>query len=201
MTKNHVYFDANATTPLAADVISAMQHVIATVYGNPSSEHWAGETAWQFINVARGRVANLLACDESEIVFTSGGTEANNHALKGVFFSCKESRPHSIVSQVEHPSIHKTCHFLQKLGARISQVPVDRFGLVDADDIREAITSQTVFVSVMHSNNEVGAIQPISEIAAVARERGVLFHTDAAQSVGNSFRVMLLSQQSPLATG
>lgn len=182
-----IYLDCNATTPIAPEVAAAMQPYLAEGYGNPSSLHWAGLPARDAVERARSQVAALLACDATEIVFTSGGTEANNHAIKGAFFSTRSRanfRPHVITTQVEHPAVLEPCRFLEKLGADVSRLPVDRFGTVDPDDVRKAIRPETVLVSVMHANNEVGTIQPIGEIARIAREHGVLCHTDAAQSVG-----------------
>jgi cysteine desulfurase len=130
-------------------------------------------------------MAALLRCAPGEVVFTSGGTEANNAALAGVFYSQRRERtPHFIVSSIEHPAIAKAAEFLERQGAEITRVPVDRFGLVDPDSVRQAIRPNTVLISIMHANNEVGTIQPICEIAAIARERGILVHTDAAQTVG-----------------
>ncbi len=183
-----IYLDYNATTPLAPEVAATMLPFLAEAYGNPSSLHWAGLPARDAVERARSQVAALLACDATEIVFTSGGTEANNHAIKGVFFSkkksWKESRPHIITSQVEHPAVLKPCRFLEELGADVTRLPVDRFGMVDPDDVRRAIRPETRLVSIMHANNEVGTIQPVEEIARIAREEGILCHTDAAQSVG-----------------
>jgi cysteine desulfurase len=182
---DRIYFDYNATTPLAAEVVAAMQAWLGEGFGNPSSHHWAGQRAREAVECSRSQVAKLLRCDASEIVFTSGGTEANNAALVGTFFSRHgKPTPHFIVSSVEHPSINKTCAFLERLGAVVTRVRVDRHGLIDPDDIRSAIQPATVLVSVMHANNEVGTLQPIGQIATIARERGVLMHTDAAQSVG-----------------
>ena len=182
---DRIYFDYNATTPLAPEVALAMRPLMEGEFGNASSSHWAGQRARDAVENARSQVATLLHCESSEIVFTSGGTEANNSALAGVFFRQQaKSRPHFIISSVEHPSVAKTCDFLEQLGAEITRVPVDRFGTVDPAEIRRAIHSSTVLISVMHANNEVGTIQPIKAIAAIARECNVLMHTDAAQSVG-----------------
>lgn len=179
-----VYLDYNASTPIAHEVIHAMQPFLAEYYGNPSSNHWAGRPAREALERAREQVSGLLGCDTAEIVFTSGGSESNNHALKGIFLANREKGCHIITTAVEHPAVLNPCLFLQKLGAEITIVPVDRYGMVDPDDIREQMTSRTILITVMHANNEVGTIQPISEIASVAREAGVLFHTDAAQSIG-----------------
>lgn len=182
---DRIYFDYNATTPLAPEVLQAMQPFLQSEFGNPSSHHWAGQRVHAALDSAREQVAALLRCQTSEVVFTSGGTEANNSALSGVFFAqTRSTRPQIAISSIEHPSITKTCEFLQRLGAVITRVPVDRCGLVDPGDVRRALTTDAVLISIMHANNEVGTLQPIREIAAVARERDVLMHTDAAQSVG-----------------
>lgn len=179
-----IYLDFNASTPIAPEVADAMRGVLAEPFGNPSSEHWAGEPAKHAIEKARAQVAGLLACKPNEIVFTSGGSEANNHALKGVFFARAKAKAHFITTQVEHPAIINPCRFLEQLGATATYLPVDGFGRVDPDDVRRAITPETILISVMHANNEVGTIQPIPDIARIAHEHDILFHTDAAQSVG-----------------
>jgi cysteine desulfurase len=179
-----IYLDYNASTPIAPEVADAMRPFLIEHYGNPSSHHWAGAPARQALEKARGQVAKLFRCSPQEIIFTSGGTEANNHAIKGVFFSLRKKGNHIITSQVEHPAVLQPCHFLKTLGAEMTYLPVDGTGMVNPDDVRKAITPRTILVSVMHANNEVGTIQPIAEIARVTRECGVLLHTDAAQSVG-----------------
>ncbi len=182
--KKRIYLDFNATTPVASEVAHQMQSALSEPFGNPSSGHWAGASARELVECARERVAALLSCKPTEIVFTSGGSEANNHALKGVFFASENPRPHIIVTQVEHPAVLSPCRFLERLGAAVTYLPVDGFGRVDPDEVRRAITPGTILVSVMHANNEVGSIQPVKDIARIAREHGVLFHTDAAQTVG-----------------
>ena len=179
-----IYLDYNASTPIALEAVEAMRPFLAEHYGNPSSNHWAGIPAREAVEEARKQVAALLGCDPAEIVFTSGGTEANNHALKGVFFANRGKGDHIITTAVEHPAILNPCHFLEKLGAQVTVLPVDRFGRVDADEVRRSITPETILITVMHANNEVGTIQPIPEISAIAREAGIFFHTDAAQSIG-----------------
>ena len=136
------------------------------------------------VEKARGQVAGLLGCDPTEVVFTSGGSESNNHAIKGVFFANRDRGDHIITTAVEHPATINPCRFLETLGAKVTVLPVDRFGMVDPDDVRKAITPKTILITVMHANNEVGTIEPIPEIAAIAREAGIPFHTDAAQTVG-----------------
>jgi cysteine desulfurase len=179
-----IYLDYNASSPIAPEVVDAMKPFLTDHYGNPSSPHWAGAPARDAVERARREVSLLLGCDPSEVVFTSGGSEANNHALKGVFFANREKGSHIITTAVEHPAILNPCRFLETLGAKVTILPVDRFGRVDPDDVSRALTAGTILISVMHANNEVGTIQPIREIARRAREAGVLFHTDAAQSVG-----------------
>lgn len=179
-----IYLDYNASTPIAPEVIAAMEPLLREAFGNPSSGHWAGAPAKAILAAARGQVASLLGCGADEVVFTSGGSEANNLALKGLFFRRKGKPSHIIATRIEHPSVLAPCRFLETLGARVTLVPVDGAGLVDPDDIRRAIGSDTFLISVMHANNEVGTIQPLAEIAKIARDHGVLFHTDAAQSLG-----------------
>ena len=183
---SRIYLDYNASTPLAPSVAAKMREVMEDAFGNPSSPHWAGAPARVHVEHARTRVAELLGCAPSEIVFTSGGSEANNFALKGVFFARAQeiASPHIITTAVEHPAIVAPCEFLARLGARITALPVDGTGCIDPDDLRRAMTPDTILVSVMHANNEVGTILPIETCSAVAREYGVAFHTDAAQSVG-----------------
>lgn len=183
-TTQRIYLDFNASTPVAPEVTAAMMAVLDTPFGNPSSDHWAGKPARDAVAKARTQVAALLGCEASEIVFTSGGSEANNHALKGAFFASRVTEPHIITTQVEHPAIINPCRFLERLGAKVDYLPVDRFGRLDPDDVRRAITPKTILISVMHANNEVGTTQPIAEIGRLARARGILFHTDAAQSAG-----------------
>ncbi len=181
---SRIYLDFNASTPLAPQVRAAMAQMLEEPYGNPSSSHWAGTPARQAVEGARAKVARLLGCKQSEVVFTSGGSEANNHALKGVFFAAGRRGAHIITTQVEHPAIINPCRFLEKLGASVTYLPVDGYGCVDPDDVRKALRPESVLVSVMHANNEVGTIQPISEISRHLRGTGILLHTDAAQSVG-----------------
>ena len=179
-----IYLDYNASTPIDPAVADAMRPFLAGHYGNPSSGHWASTGAKMALEAARGQVAALLGCDDDEIVFTSGGSEANNLALKGLFFALRDKGDHIVTTAIEHPAIIEPCRFLEWLGARATYLPVDRSGRIDPDDLRKAITPRTILVSIMHANNEVGTIQPVEECARIARERGVMFHTDAAQSAG-----------------
>jgi cysteine desulfurase len=181
---NPIYLDFNASTPVAPEVADAMRPLLESRYGNPSSTHWAGQPAHAALDAARAEVAALLACTPEEVVFTSGGSEASNLAIKGAFFAAREGANHIVTSQIEHPATIEPCRFLERLGAEVTYLPVDGTGRVNPDDVRQAITDRTVLVTIMHANNEVGTIQPIEEIARIVRERGVLMHTDASQSVG-----------------
>jgi cysteine desulfurase len=161
-----------------------MRPLLETHFGNPSSLHWAGAPAHAAVEVARRQVAELLGATPDEIVFTSGGSEANNLAIKGALFASRGRANHIVTRQIEHPATLAPCRFLERNGAEVTYLPVDGTGRVDPDHVRAAITDRTALVSIMHANNEVGTIQPIEEIARIARSRGVLMHTDAAQSVG-----------------
>jgi cysteine desulfurase len=181
-----IYLDYNATTPLSELVKAELVRLLQLDLGNPSSRHWAGAPAAEIVELSRIRIASLIGCDPTEIIFTSGGTEANNHAIKGVFFATRhlQEKPHFVISSIEHPAVTEPIQFLETLGARVTRVPVDEHGLVNPADVQRAIELETVLISVMLANNEVGTIQPIEEIATIARERQILFHTDAAQAVG-----------------
>jgi len=179
-----IYLDYNASTPIDPQVWRAMCAAGEDAYGNPSSAHWAGAPSRQLLERARQQVASILGCSPDEVVFTSGGSEANNLALKGVFFANQSRAAHIITTQVEHPSILSPCAFLERQGAKVTYLPVDRTGRVDPEDLRKAITPATILISIMHANNEVGTVQPIAACAQIAREHGIPIHTDAAQSVG-----------------
>jgi cysteine desulfurase len=180
----HIYLDYNASTPIDPAVATAMRPFLDGRFGNPSSGHWASIEAKAAIETARDQVAKLLGCHRDEVAFTSGGSEANNLALKGVYFAGRAAGAHIITTSVEHPAIIEPCKFLERQGAQVTYLPVDSFGRIDPADLLRALKPQTILVSIMHANNEVGTIQPIEECARIARERGILFHTDAAQSVG-----------------
>jgi cysteine desulfurase len=186
-----IYLDYNATTPLDPAVVEVMMPYLREHYGNPSSTHSLGKTAHHAIEEARQHVASLLGAQPEEIVFTGGGSEASNHALKGAvfaklrgFFGRWARGAHIIISAIEHPATTQPCEFLKRLGCRVTVVPVDGHGLVDPDAVGRAMQRGTTLVSIMHANNEVGTLQPIKAIAALTRPRGVLLHTDAAQSLG-----------------
>ena len=182
-----IYLDYNASTPTAPEAAAAMQPFLSHHFGNPSSGHWAGRPAREAVETARGQVAALLGCRADEVILTSGGSEANNHVIKGLVSATVASgvrTPHVITTAVEHPAVLEPCRAIEHVGARVTRLPVDGQGLVDPDDIRHAITPHTVLISVMHANNEVGTVQPVADIGRIAREHQVRFHTDAAQSVG-----------------
>ena len=179
-----IYLDYNASTPIAPSVRAIMQSLLGEAFGNPSSGHWAGRQANATLDRAREQVASLLDAAADEIVFTSGGSESNNLALKGTFFARRDKGNHIITQATEHPAVLAPLAFLEKLGATVTCLPVDGTGRVDPDAVRRAITPRTILISIMHANNETGTVQPIEAIGAIAREHGILFHSDAAQSVG-----------------
>ncbi len=179
-----IYLDHNATTPVDPRVLAEMQPYFSTVFGNPSSIHAFGREAKEALERARGRIAHLLGAREREVCFTGSGTEADNMAIKGVAHSNRKKGDHLITSQIEHHAVLASCGYLEKEGFRVTYLPVDGTGQVDPDDVRKAITDHTILITIMHANNEVGTIQPIAQIGRIAREHGVLFHTDAVQSAG-----------------
>ena len=179
-----IYLDYNATTPIDPEVAEAMRPYILERFGNPSSSHWYGTQSKNAVETARNQVANLLNCNPDEVVFTGGGSESNNYAIKGVAFANQEKGKHLITSSIEHPAVIEVCKYLQQKGFQVTYLPVDQFGQVDPRSVEKVITSSTILISIMHANNEVGTIQPIAEIAEIARSHGIAFHTDAAQSVG-----------------
>ena len=179
-----IYLDYNATTPIDPEVVEEMIPQLRDHFGNPSSAHFHGRAAREAVEKARGQVADFLGCRPGEVVFTSGGTESNNYAIKGAVLAHRNRGGHIITSAVEHPAVTEVCAYLAGEGFQVATLAVDGDGLVDPDQVKEAIKPGTVLVTVMHANNEVGTIQPIARIAKIARERGVLVHTDAAQSAG-----------------
>lgn len=180
-----VYMDNAATTALRRDVLDAMMPYLADIYGNPSSLHYFGQEAHKAVENARHQVASALNAEDNEIVFTGCGTEADNMALKGIAEKYQSKGKHIITSSVEHHAILHTCEYLEKHGFEVTYLPVDEYGMVKAEQVRDAIRSDTILVSIMFANNEVGTIMPIKEIGAVCREKGVFFHTDAVQAVGH----------------
>ena len=185
MNKLPIYLDYNATTPVDQDVFKAMLPYFKTYFGNPSSSHQYGKVTKEAVDAARQQVAKLLGADASEIVFTSGGSESNNHAIIGTAFANKKKGKHIITSRIEHPSVCETLRYLEeKFGYKITNLPVDKYGMVNSLELEKAMTDETVLITIMHANNETGTIQPIQEIGKIAKEKNVTFHIDAAQSCG-----------------
>jgi cysteine desulfurase len=179
-----VYFDHNATTPVHPAAAASVSDFLGRLFGNPSSLHWAGREVRAYLDEARSQVARLINADPSEIVFTSGATEADNQAIKGAAFALSGRGTHLITTRIEHPAVLNTCAYLESKGFEVTYLDVDRAGLVDPGDVRRAIRGETIIISVMHANNETGVLQPIREIGAMARSKGVLFHSDMAQDLG-----------------
>jgi cysteine desulfurase len=179
-----IYLDYNGTTPHDPEVIAAMRPYLEEEFGNPSSGHLYALKPRQALNTARRQVAGLLNCDAEEVIFTSGGTEANNWAILGTAYTLRSRGRHIVTSRIEHPAVLNVCAFLEKDGYAVTYLPVDSQGMLNTADVASALRPDTVLISIMHANNEVGTIQPIAEIAALARTRGIRVHTDAAQSAG-----------------
>lgn len=179
-----IYLDYNGTTPHDPEVQAAMRPFFEHEFGNPSSSHWYGIAPKKAIQHARRQVATLLNCAPEEILFTSGGTEANNHAIGGIARACRDRGRHIITTGIEHPAVLEVCRALQADGFDLTILPVDQYGLVSTSSVEAAVRGDTILITVMHSNNEVGTLQPVAGIGRLARQRGIVFHTDAAQSVG-----------------
>jgi cysteine desulfurase len=180
-----IYLDNAATTPTDPEVVKAMLPYFSDIFGNPSSLHAFGQEAKRAIEEARDRIASFISAVPEEIVFTSGGTESDNFALKGAAFACRNKGDHIITTAIEHHAVLSTGHYLEKQGFSVTYLPVDGFGIVDPDAVKKAITEKTILISVMHANNELGSIQPIAEIGRIAGEREIPFHTDAVQTFGH----------------
>ncbi|RJQ31843.1 MAG: cysteine desulfurase [Actinobacteria bacterium] len=206
MNTKPIYLDYNATTPMDPRVTKAMIAYLKENFGNPSSSHYYGKITKDAVSKARIAVAELIGAGQDEIIFTSGGSESNNMAIKGIAFANKDkgrayrqAGNHIITSSIEHPSIINPCGYLEKFGFKTTYLPVDKFGLVSPKDVKKALTKETLLVTIMHANNEVGTIEPIAEIGEIVKKEGLYFHSDAAQSVGkiptlvNELRVDLLT--------
>jgi len=180
-----IYLDYAATTPTHPEVVKAMLPYFTDIFGNPASIHSYGQEAKGAMEEARVKVADLIGARSEEIVFTSGGTEADNFAIKGVAYANEGKGNHIITGSIEHHAVIETCKFLERRGFRVTYLPVDEYGLIDPGAVKQAITDKTILVSVMHANNEIGTIEPIAEIGEIAREAGVYFHTDAVQTLGH----------------
>ncbi|MGZ8446620.1 MAG: cysteine desulfurase family protein [Candidatus Deferrimicrobiaceae bacterium] len=179
-----IYLDHNATTPVHPEVRKAVEPYLSEQFGNPSSIHWAGRDVRKGVEDARQEIASFFGCQPLEVVFTSSGTESDNLAIKGIAFCKGNGGKHIVTSQVEHPAVMNACRFLEKQGFRVTYVPVNRYGIVEPDSVRRALTPDTILVTVMYANNETGSIMPIPEIGAIAREAGAIMHTDAVQAAG-----------------
>ena len=180
-----IYLDYAATTPMRSEVLEEMQPYLTEAFGNPSSIYSYGHEARAGIDKARTAVASLLGAREEEIVFTGGGTEADNFAIKGVGFANRSKGNHIITSSIEHHAVLETCQFMETQGFTVTYLPVNEYGMLNPDDVKKAITPETILITIMHANNEIGTIQPISEIGKIAHEAGVYFHTDAVQTAGH----------------
>lgn len=182
--KRPIYLDHNASTPIAEEVAAAMLPYLKEHFGNPSSSHSFGMEAKKAVESARKQVAELIGCHSDEIVFTSGGSESNNLAIKGYIELNRSKGNHIITSTIEHPAVLNVCKYLENQGFEVTYIPVDKYGLIHINDVEQAIRSTTILISIMHANNEVGTIQPIPQISTIAHQRGIVVHTDAAQSIG-----------------
>jgi len=180
-----IYFDNSATTPVKSDVLNEMIPFLTTAYGNVSSLYSIGRKSKQAIESARKKVAEIINCDSKEIYFTAGGTESDNIAIKGFSYANKEKGNHIITSKIEHPAILESCRYLQNNGFEVSYINVNNDGIINIEDLKQAIKPSTILISVMAANNEIGTIQPIEEIAKIAHENNIVFHTDAVQAIGN----------------
>ncbi|WP_423893417.1 cysteine desulfurase NifS [Filifactor alocis] len=185
MDRKYVYMDNSATTAVKQEVLDQMMPIFTEIYGNPSSIHQAGQIAKVYVDKARMQVASLLNASLDEIYFTAGGSESDNWALKGVAEKYRKKGNHIITTKIEHHAILHTCEYLEKQGYEVTYLDVDEYGVVDLEQLKKSITDQTILISVMFANNEIGTIQPIEEIGKIAKERKILFHTDAVQAIGN----------------
>jgi cysteine desulfurase len=183
-TMRRIYLDSNATTPIRPQVLAAMTRVFTEDFGNPSSIHWFGQQAKSIVDEARVQVARLINAEPSEVIFLSGGTEADNFAIRGIAESQKAKGRHIITSKIEHHAVLHTCKDLEKQGYDVTWLPVSRDGLIDPEEVRRAIRPDTILISIMHANNEIGTIQPVEVIGAIAEEADVYFHSDGVQSTG-----------------
>ena len=181
---DRIYLDYAATSPVLPEVLDAMLPFFMSCFGNPSGIHENGRETRKAVEQARREVAETLGAESREIVFTSGGSESDNLAIEGTAFALREKGNHIITSQIEHHAVLNTCRWLEKQGFRVTYLPVDASGLVDPDSVRDAIGNDTVLVSIMTANNEIGTVEPVSKIGEICREKGVLFHTDAVQAIG-----------------
>jgi len=198
-----IFMDNASTTKVDKEVIDAMLPFFSEIFGNPSSLHFFGQNALEGLNQSRKKVANLLNAKENEIIFTAGGTESDNIAIQGIAYQHKNIRkfkgPHIITSTIEHPAVLETCKHLEKQGFKVKYLPVDNYGLVDIDHLKESLSENTILITIMFANNEIGTIEPVEEIGKIAKENNIPFHTDAVQAIGkmqidvNKLNIDLLS--------
>jgi len=181
---DRIYFDHSATTQVLPEVLETMLPCFTKFYGNASEPHTPGNEAFELLLKSRDTIASAINAKPEEIIFTSGGTESDNLAIKGVAEAYKKKGNHIITSSIEHPAVGNTCKYLEKVGYDVTYIPVDKNGVVNPKDVENAINSKTTLISIMHANNVVGSIQPIEEIGEIAKKRGIIFHTDAVQSFG-----------------
>ncbi len=197
-----IYLDHSATSPVDPEVFEAIKPYFTDSFGNASTLYSLGRDGRRAMESAREEVASIIGAETKEIIFTSGGTESDNIAIKGIAYKLKNKGNHIITSDIEHPAVDETCKYLEKNGFTVTYLPVYEDGIVKLSDLEEAITDKTILITIMHANNEIGTIQPIKEIGAVAKEKGIIFHTDAVQTVGkipvdvNGLNVDLLSLSS-----
>src|SRR4030066_646905 len=184
MKQKPIYLDYNATTPIDLEVIDAMTPFLKEHFGNPSSSHYFGQKAKEAIEKARGQGADFLNCNSNEIIFTSGGTESNNYAIKGSAYTLRNKENHIITSKIEHPSVLESCKFFEKEGFEFIYLPVDEFGLIILSAVEKKKNPATILITIMHANNEIGIIQPLEQISKLAKKYNIILHTDAVQSAG-----------------
>jgi len=177
--------DHAATTPTDIKVVKEMELYFTQKYGNPNSIHSFGQEARDAVRESRKKIAHLIGADPSEIIFTSGGTESDNHAIKGIAWANQKKGNHIITSKIEHHAVLHSCHFLEKYDFNVTYLPVDKYGLINPDDVKRAITDKTILVTILHANNEIGTIEPIKEIGRIVKGAGIYFHTDSVQTVGH----------------
>ncbi len=180
-----IYMDHAATTSMDVEVVKAMEPYFTLKYGNPNSIHSFGQEAREAVEEARGKIAYLICANPAEIIFTAGGTEADNYAIKGIAWANQKKGNHIITSKIEHHAVLHSCQFLEKQGFKVTYLPVDKYGLIDLEDVKKAITDKTILVTIMHANNEIGTIEPIKEIGKVVKDAGVYFHIDSVQTTGH----------------
>ena len=179
-----IYMDNSATSPVKEEVFNAMIPYLKEEFGNPSTFYKLGRDAKKAVEEARGQVARLINAETREITFTSGGTESDNMAIKGIAYKLEDKGKHIITTEIEHPAVLRTCEYLEEKGFEVTYIPVQENGIIDVNDIKDAIREDTILISVMHANNEIGTIQPIAEVGKIAKENDIVFHVDAVQSVG-----------------